>query len=124
VGNKDHSLVPAGVHHGFVHPVLGNGIQRGGGLIQNHDFAGPGEHPGDGDFLIFPAGEHRAVVVEFPGQGGILLAGEGLHLFPDAAVFHPLRRVLPLLRGDVVLEQNVLHHAEGEDPVILEHRAE
>ena len=93
--------------------MLGDGVQGGGGLVQDDDgpvfVQGPGQHQP----LQFPAGEQQAVLVNALADVGGPALGQGLVLFPQPRPFDGVLHAggVRALRhlGDVVREGGVKH---------------
>ena len=58
VGDDDGGAALAQFVQGGLDPLLGDGVQGGGGLVQHQNLRIFQEHPGDGDPLLLAAGEH------------------------------------------------------------------
>ena len=106
------------VGHGVLDEVLGSGIHRGGGLIQNHDLVVGQDGPGDGQKLLLALGDVGGVLVELHLVG----PGEGLDEVVDVGGLGGGDDLL--IAGVQAAVADVLHDGALEQPGILEHHAE
>ena len=103
---------------GVLDGVLGDGVQGGGGLVQDQDLGILEDDPGDGEALLLAAGELEAPVAHH-GVQALGLGGEKLGEIGDVA------GGLDLLLGGVLLGvEQVLPDRAVEEIAVLGHDAD
>ncbi len=93
--------------------LRGDGVQRGGGLVQEDDGRILQEHACDGNALLLAAGEVCRLVLE--------LLGKRHDLVVDVRLLGSLHHLL--VRGVRLAVEDVLLDGAVEDMVLLEHQA-
>ena len=115
MGDDGHSHAVLGqIPHEIQHLTHHLRIQRGGGLVEQHDLRIHGQRPDDGDPLLLAAGEHIGIGVRLVRKADALQQGHGLRLgLGGRFLFQGDRR-----HGDVLQ-----HRLVGEQVEVLEHHA-
>ena len=99
---------------------LRQGVQGGGGLVQDQKGRVLVEGPGEAQPLSLPAGEVHAVLLHLLGEAGVQSLGEGVDGLPQSGTVQGLPDLLPV---KLLPARHVLADGEGQEAHVLEHRA-
>ena len=113
------------VLHNVVEPGinlrLGDGVQSGGGLVQDEEGGVLVQRPGDGDLLGLAAGDIHAVLCQVLVQPGVQPIGHGVQPVAEPGVLQALLRPGPVV---VCRAGHVLPQGQGQQLEVLKDHGE
>ena len=113
VGDDQGGAAAGQLVKGGLNPGLGDGVQGGGGLVQNQDGRIFQEDPGNGHPLLLPAGQHHPPLAHI----GVEAVG---HSYDVVVNLRPLGRLNDLRLGGVgPAIADVVQHRPGEEEHVL-----
>ena len=121
MGNVNGGFVPGDFIKLAVNLRLGNGVQGGGGFVQNDERGIFIQCPGNGDFLGFPAGNLHTIVGQILIKHRIQPLGQTLQTVPKPGIHQCLLRFLPVI---VHAARHIAAQALAEQLEVLEHHGE